>query len=312
MAEENLTTNKENISANETNNIDNNPGFVKSIRTLENDIADYTKEKNFSVLDIVAEEVKVRGLSFENPETEEGFFSKYKKNIAVLVSAIIILAGGYFGVSRLLERNMSINNSMLDKITEGPILADNRIEVEVETYQGKKDIFLGKMEDALGEDNVGAKLTEISLVKSDSGRKISMDKEDLFTVAGIYIPQNLEDFLDKEFMLLNFKNDGDYPVLVFKTDSYNYVFSEMLKWESKMLESLDSVFPQSDFTGEDVFIDKYIQNHDARVLENNSEINLIYSFVDRKYLIVTNNEDALTEVFKRFTSVKYTNPKAEW
>ena len=145
MAEENLTTNKENISeASEANSIDNNSVFVKGIRTLENDIADYTKEKNFSVLDIVAEEVKVRGLSFENPETEESFFPKYKKNIAVVIIALVILGGGYLGVAKLLNRNMAIHILPQDKISEGPILTDNRIEVE--SYQDKKEVFLGKME----------------------------------------------------------------------------------------------------------------------------------------------------------------------
>ena len=311
MAEENLTTNKENISeASEANSIDNNSVFVKGIRTLENDIADYTKEKNFSVLDIVAEEVKVRGLSFENPETEESFFPKYKKNIAVVIIALVILGGGYLGVAKLLNRNMAIHILPQDKISEGPILTDNRIEVE--SYQDKKEVFLGKMEKAFDGDNVGAKLTEISLVKSEGGRNVSLDKKEFFAVAGIDMPQDLADFLGKEFMLLNFKNDGDYPVLVFKTGSYNYVFSEMLKWESEMLGSMGTIFPQGNFTGEDVFVDKYIKNHDARVLENDGEINLIYSFADRKYLIITNNEDALAEVFKRLSSPQHTNPKAEW
>ena len=52
MAEENSTTNEEKDNS------------VKGIRTFEDDIANYTKEKNFSILDIAAEEAKVRGLSF--------------------------------------------------------------------------------------------------------------------------------------------------------------------------------------------------------------------------------------------------------
>ena len=49
MAEENLTTNEE-----------NNDNAIKGIRTFEDDIANYAKEKNFSILDIAAEEAKVR------------------------------------------------------------------------------------------------------------------------------------------------------------------------------------------------------------------------------------------------------------
>lgn len=302
MAKEDLTTTKENISEEEFG--------IKSIRTLESDIASYTKEKNFSVLDIVAEEAKVRGLSFENPETEAGFFSKYKKNIAVLIIVSIVLGGGYWGVSKWLKGNTAEHVFPQDKISEGPVLTDNRIEVS--TYQDKKDVFLEKMEKALGEDNTGSKLTEISLIKTENGGKLSLNKDEFFAVAGIDMPRDLSDFLGKDFMLLNFKNDGDYPVLIFKANSYNYVFSEMLKWERKMPDNLGSIFPQADFMAENIFIDKYIQNRDARVLESNGETSLMYSFADRKYLIITNSVGALAEIFKRLTSVNYANPKAEW
>ena len=98
MAEENLTTNKENISEeSENGNIDDISSFVKGIRTLESDIANYTKEKNFSILDIVAEEAKVRGLSFENTEMEESFFSKYKK-ISRLSLLPLLFLGEVIGV----------------------------------------------------------------------------------------------------------------------------------------------------------------------------------------------------------------------
>ncbi|MEK9161403.1 MAG: hypothetical protein AAB822_01455 [Patescibacteria group bacterium] len=312
MAEENLTTNKKNISEeSENGNIEGSSSFVKGIRTLENDIASYTKEKNFSILDIVAEEAKVRGLSFENPEMEESFFSKYKKNIAVVIIALIVFGGGYWGVVNFIKRNTATRILMQDKIIEGPILTDHRIEVE--TYQDKKEVFLDKIEEALGGDNSGSKLTEISLVKSESERKVSLNKEEFFAVAGIDAPQGLSDFLGKNFMLLNLKNNnGDYPIIVLKSNSYNYVFSEMLKWEKEMLGNFGAIFSQSDFMGEDVFVDKYVQNHDARVLENNGETKLIYSFADRKYLIITNNEEALTDIFKKLTSANYINPKAEW
>ena len=68
MDEETSTTNEENNSA------------VKGIRTFEDDIANYTKEKNFSILDIAAEEAKVRGLSFENPEEEKSFLRRKKQS----------------------------------------------------------------------------------------------------------------------------------------------------------------------------------------------------------------------------------------
>src|SRR3989338_1899070 len=120
MAEENSTTNEE-------NNFDKNDGSVKGIRTFEDDIASYTKEKNFSILDIAAEEAKVRGLSFENPE-EGKSFRNFRKIILILVAILLVSAGGYFGFAKpLLKRSKVVNNFI--QIKQGPILTDQKIEI---------------------------------------------------------------------------------------------------------------------------------------------------------------------------------------
>ena len=115
MEEEILTTNEE-----------NKENSVKGIRTFEDDIANYTKEKNFSILDIAAEEAKVRGLSFENSEEENRF--DFRKIIPITLIVILFAAGGYFGIVKpLLKRNIVANN--FSQITEGPILTDQKIEI---------------------------------------------------------------------------------------------------------------------------------------------------------------------------------------
>ena len=126
------------------------------------------------------------------------------------------------------------------------------------------------------------------------------------------IPQGLKDYLEKDFMLLSFGRNGNYPVFIFKSKSYTYVFSEMLKWEKSLADDLEAVFPKAGLIGNDSFADKYIQNHDARVAEKDGNIDLIYSFADRKYLIITNSQEALAETFRRFSSIQYANPRAGW
>src|SRR3989338_394461 len=130
MAEENSTTNEE-------NNFDKNDGSVKGIRTFEDDIASYTKEKNFSILDIAAEEAKVHGLSFENLEEGKSFLW-LKKAIIIFFIALFVSAGGYFGfVKPLLKRSNVANN--FSQITQGPILTDQKVEIIAS--QDKKEVF---------------------------------------------------------------------------------------------------------------------------------------------------------------------------
>lgn len=295
MAEENLTTNEEN----------NPPYSIKGIRTFEDDIANYTKEKNFSILDIAAEEAKVHGLSFENPEEGKNF--DFSKIIIISLIVLLAVAGGYFGIAKpLLKRSNLANN--FSQITEGPILTDQKIEIIAS--QDKKEVFARDMESALSSEGDSGNLTEISVVKINNEQKISLTKDEFFSMLRVQMPQGLQDYLEKDFMLLNF--NGNYPVIIFKSKSYTYVFSEMLKWEKSLIDDLEPIFPKTSLIGNDYFADKYIQNHDARIAEKDGEIDLIYSFADRKYLIITNSQEALSEVFRRFSSVQYANPSAGW
>src|SRR3989344_5636554 len=162
MYEENSTTNEENnFNESRTENFGKNDNPVKGIRTFENDIANYTKEKNFSILDIAAEEAKVRGLSFENPEEGKSFFN-FRKIIFILVAVLLISAGGYFGFAKpLLKRSNVADN--FSQITQGPILTDQKVEIIAS--QDKKEVFKRDLKSALEESVGGGTLSEISVVK---------------------------------------------------------------------------------------------------------------------------------------------------
>jgi len=296
MAEENSTTNEEKYDS------------VKGIRTFEDDIAQYTKEKNFSILDIAAEEAKVHGLSFENPEEEKSLFN-FRKIILIFLAVLFVAAGGYFGfVKPLLKRSSVADNSI--QITQGPILTDQKIEIIAS--QDKREVFKRDLKNALEEDEGGGTLSEISVVKINGEGKTSLTKEEFFFMLGVQMPQGLKDYLEKDFMLLSFGGTDNSPVLVFKSKSYTYVFSEMLKWEKSLVNDLKSIFPNDSLIGNDSFADKYIQNHDARIAEKDGEIDLAYAFIDRKYLVIANSQEALSEIFRRFSSVQYANPRAGW
>ena len=247
-------------------------------------------------------------MSFENPEEGNSFFN-FRKIITIFLIVLFFGAGGYFGIVKpLLKRNNVANN--FSQITEGPILTDQKIEIIAS--QDKKEVFSRDLKSALAAEEAGGNLTEISMVKIINEQKISLTKDEFFSMLRAQMPKGLQDYLEKDFMLLNFNGRDNYPVLVFKSKSYAYVFSEMLKWEKSLTNDLKGLFLNTDLLGNDSFSDKYIQNHDARIAEKDGKIDLIYSFVDRKYLIIANSQEALAETFRRFSSVQYANPRAEW
>src|SRR3989338_7968361 len=145
MAEENSTTNEENGNS------------IRGIRTFEDDIANYTKEKNFSILDIAAEEAKVRGLSFENPE-EERSFPWLKKAIIIFFIVLLVSAGGYFGFAKPLLKRSNVADNFI-QITQGPILTDQKVEIIAN--QDKKEVFKRDLKSALEENPAEGNLAEI-------------------------------------------------------------------------------------------------------------------------------------------------------
>lgn len=122
---------------------------------------------------------------------------------------------------------------------------------------------------------------------------------DFFKSINANPPQELIEALNNRFMLAKFYLTKDWPILIFKIDSYESAFSGMLKWEKSIGKDLEGVFNSGN--GGD-FSDKEIQNHDTRVSST-----LIYSFVNQDYLVIVQDEEPLKEVFHRFSSPQYLN-----
>lgn len=281
-------------------------GGLKTIRTLESDIAEYTRNKNVSLLDIAAEEAKLRGVSFEDGEQlNSEALKKFKKIITVFLALLIIGGGGYLGFSKFLAKKQPNEKIALSQSRPGPILTNEEEEIFADISDKKQ--FRMELKNILEEGDDPLKLVRIMVVKNQENGKISVKRAEFAGLAEIKFPKELSDYLEDDFMLLRL--DGR-PILVFKAKSYPYVFSQMLKWEKSITKDLGGIFQESGSGGS--FADNYIQNHDARVFYGQNGEMLAYSFIDRKYLVVADDEDSLAEMFRRFSLPQYANPAAVW
>jgi hypothetical protein len=118
--------------------------------------------------------------------------------------------------------------------------------------------------------------------------------------------------------------EGNQPLLILKTESYEQAFSGMLAWETYMRPDLLPLFnripPQHIEEGtatttatstptvvQTGFIDRVVENHDARVLENSAhDILLLWTFLDRNTLVITTNESTLREIISRVKNAPIT------
>lgn len=307
------------IQTTEEDSSDKKNSAPRGLRTFETDIAEYAQGKNLSLVDIAAEEAKFRGEGLRMEMGDDNANAKlYFKKFVLVATAVLILAsvaaGGYFLVKNKLfnrQQNGSIEpkNTIVDN---GPIITDGKIEVIIdEKYPGN---FLKNLKKALtGSENIG-KLARLVIVKNDGKTKRSIQATELFKLIGAEIPPEITDYLKSDFLLLRFGDDANRPILILKTDFYEYVFSYLLRWEKQILREFKNIFADGkEAEVRDSFKDKFIQNRDARVLYGaDGKVKLAYSFINRKYLVIAGGENGLTEIFKRFSSAQFANPGAEW
>lgn len=301
----------------------NNRDFSKNtpvIRTYQSDLNDYIKNENVSVANIAAQEIESHEMEpaagAESSERTVNFV--INKKLVIILIALVVLGGGGFWIYfkgmpplsaimvKLKGNRSEINGQKTQYYQHSPIISlktDAISEIYFRTTQ--RQIFSDKLKEALNIQDDG-NLVYLPTTLETMGRKEMIKAVEFLSLMDATPPAELAGYLDDDFSLFKLKNgeNSDFsPVLIFKAKVYDYAFSGMLKWEKDIDSALKSIFKRLSVTSnEGIFVDKYIQNHDTRVLygEDGRSV-LAYSFLDRKYLIIVENEEDLKEIFKRFS-----------
>ncbi|OGG76227.1 hypothetical protein A3A34_03265 [Candidatus Kaiserbacteria bacterium RIFCSPLOWO2_01_FULL_50_24] len=131
---------------------------------------------------------------------------------------------------------------------------------------------------------------------------------EFFNALGIPAPNDLTRSLGKEFFFGIHVVDENVPVFVASVTSYERAFAAMLAWEKNINADLSPIFtPVSPFILDEngllvqrPFEDLVIRNYDVRALrDDESTIQLYYSFPTRNILIVAESTYSFTEVLSR-------------
>lgn len=252
---------------------------IKGLRTLQTDVQELEK-RGISFADIAAETEKRGGLTAR----KTGKFSPQK--IIIISLAIIVIVGLISGSLWLFIKNRQEDQSV--SLGPKPILVSDEQVVATD---------LKSIQSALKTPIRLNNLLHVSM---------TMGSEEFFKTIKANPPLELTDSLTDRFMLSKFYLSRDWPILIFKIRSYELAFSGMIKWEKTMSSDLNEIFfpARPGYS----FQDKEIQNHDTRVLNDESgDSVLIYSFVNRNYLVIVQNEEPIKEIFRRFFSPQYLN-----
>ncbi len=295
--------------------------LVKPIETFQRDIESVVQDNKVSVLSIATAEANRRSATgLEEPSTTAEKTRSRLIQAALITVGVIFLIAASGALAYLVTRPTSV-----------PINAANTQATPFITVDSVKDITITantSREAALSSLNAARQATTLSLglieqlVVSQSSTTPTGDivtqlsPQQFFSFITPRMPSDLVRTIDN-YLLGTHVYDGNTAFIIARVDSYQTAYSGMLSWEPYLKQDLSPLFnytptphipeenivsttttpPQLTQTG---YIDRIVENHDARVLQNDfGDMYIIWTFLDRNTLVITTNEATLREIISR-------------
>lgn len=287
---------------------------VTPIRTLKNDFQDIVRDKKISL---------VRAASLEQDKKRDarpralGVTIERKHRTFNIVFASVLLAGlgtaAFFGAALIIrERSSTVevptNTSLLFSESEFPLALKDLSSFDI------KNLF-NQIRSGSGA-TLGSITRIVPIVpvtaNSDSTARTTEERpatlEEFLNALGTHVSPDLIRALDTEFFFGIHTVDENAPFFVIPVASYERAFAGMLEWETTMNADLAPAFtpvPNTVMGGDGLlakrqFEDVVMRNYDVRAFkDDNSEIQLYYSFPTRNILIVAESPYSFTEVLSR-------------
>jgi len=297
--------------------------IVKSVRTYASDIANLIN-KGVSLTDIALSEQKRKSAK------ESGVLVTKKEGhpkFIVSIAVILIL----FGVAVVIG-SFFIRNDMDPQIVElniSPLVfANSQEEISIAGLDRTKILKKINQSRADVESPLGS-ITNLYITDEEVGIKRLVTAEEFLEKIEVRASEAFRRALGDNFMFGVHSFDGNQAYILFTIDSFNNAFAETLDWEKNMLDDLWVMFynqkpevksaleglsngeTEGGISGaifKEGFKDVVVKNKDTRILSNlNNETILIYSFPDRKHMIIATNESTIIEVLGRLTTGRFKN-----
>lgn len=309
-------------------------GGIRSLRTLEGDIAEALKNQNINVTKInIAENARAEEQKnqIETPANQPNISKQAMlvrpikapevvknnidvkstaKNSALFFFTLIFIGAGFYGLYYFykksplpfIEGNVPVQTNNYRSL----IFSDSREDLFFTSLIGIniRDILKEKKESPISKEE---SVVEVLIGKGNEDDKTVISGEEFISITTENAPESVSRSLRNRFMYGFYEKDATRkPFLVMTTDLFQNLFSGTLKWEPAMRADFSSWF-MDDVAVANSFIDKIYKNRDLRVLnDNNGNIVLLYTFLDKDTLIMTTGLDTLDEIIDRYEKQTYT------
>lgn len=294
---------------------------VKPLETYQGDIESMVEKKNVSVLSIAAAEAdKKREVAPAEPAQSRSWM-RAALYVGTGVLLILIVSGVWFYIA---TRSAPIATVAVS--TQAPFITVDDAEA-VPVSITTRSSLMNSLETA--KQNVKISLGLIEQLDpvvqttdaQDNTSQSVLGIQDLLTTLAPEIPQELTRTLQPTYLLGVHSYDENDAFLILQTDSYETAYAGMLAWETTMQSDLSPLFDRtppvhangtatstasttpSQSIINSSFTDQVVDNRDARVITNQyGDILLLWTFLDRNTIVITNNDATLREIITRVTT----------
>lgn len=317
---------------------------VQPLETYQGAIEQVMKGTNASIVSIAAAEAQRRAQKGRDKTPEapvvpmrERLTSFFKK-FSMIAAGGILLAVATGAIAYLLLRPTTVPVAVAP--TAPFISVDDTKSVALSSTEPTRDL-MGKLVAARGGVSLSLGLIarlvpSVSSTTTDGTVVTPMNAQAFLSTVAPNIPPNLLRTIRPTYLLGVHVYDTNQPFLILSVDSYQEAFSGMLSWEYYMQNDLAPLFTYvpsphinpatipatatttASSTPEELpfvhatFIDKIVENHDARVLQNTAgDIYLLWTFIDRNTLVITTNGATLREIISRLQNAPVTAVPAQ-
>lgn len=274
------------------------PSTLQTLRTYEGDVRDTVKKDKVSLTKMaIAEQSKVRTAG----EVGKQLPTNRKKNIIISISILFILAAGVLLYLVVTKRNA---------VTEIEIAARPQLLLAVES---EKEVVLKDttkvhlLEAIRREVNGPQTVATMRAFFLKTGENRYMTSTDFLGALEIPLPPSLTRTILPNMTIGSHAFDGNHLFLVLKIDSYDQSVAGMFDWEHTMIDTLGPLIVGRTVSSEErkSFTDGVAKNIDTRMLRSNdNKLLLMYAFLDRDTIVITDSEVTLAEISKRLRDIK--------
>ncbi|TSC70565.1 MAG: hypothetical protein CEO12_286 [Parcubacteria group bacterium Gr01-1014_46] len=264
---------------------------IKSLRTYQGDVQEAIEKNKYSSTTILVSEQKRKLESPIDPEKANQINKNRNKTFVLLGVAFIVL--GLVSISTLyyIKSNEKVN---IEKQTKSIITFSEERTVET-TNQTKEDFINKILEDKSSWNMAVNSVLYLNILSETTEARI----ENVLSLLSPNMPPSLVRSFGEKYMFGVYSFDTNEPFIILNVNDFSLAYPGMLKWEKDMVTDLGGLFGVIDSgnasTSVPVFTDETIKNKDIRIAKDSSGNPLfLYSFVDRKTLIITKNQNILS------------------